>query len=481
MHRLAVRLGMPALSVLLTLGSVSGVPVSAQAAPAGASDVNLDRPARGDQAVRLLGSDLDDAAASNDMSTAELTELLTTDPSAWIDTSGAVFFVDGTAAAPADDPVAAEAPLDQTFLLHSKPGSTKTIYLDFNGGTASGTGWHAGYPTTPTTQPAWDPSGNGAAFSDAELASIQTIWQYVAEDYAPFDVDVTTADPGPAGIHRSSVLDLSYGSRVLITPSVGAQEAICPGGCGGVAYIDVFDTINGGGAGAAGDGYGFRQPAWVFPQRLGNSPKNIAEAAAHEVGHNFGLRHDANATQSYDRGHGAWAPIMGVGYDRPISQWSKGDYLGATNQEDDVAIIRAVAGSRVDEAPASFVAAPTLPNGTAYVTDRTDVDTFVLGDCAGAVTVTASPLPSQANLDIELTVLDGRGQVVATADPASAQTSLTTASGMGASLSLSLERGIYFVSVDGAGNGAWSVGYDDYGSLGAYTLASSGCDASALP
>ena len=169
---------------------------------------------------------------------------------------------------------------------------------------------------------------------------------------------------------------------------------------------------------------------------------------------------------------------MGVGYDRPISQWSKGDYLGATNREDDVAIIRAVAGSRVDEAPASFVAAPPLPTGTAYVTHRTDVDTFVLGDCAGTVTVTANPLPSQANLDIELTVLDGRGQVVATADPASAQTSLTTASGMGASLSPPSPRGIYFVSVDGIGNGAVEHGVRRLRLARCLHAGASGCDAS---
>src|SRR6478672_6886606 len=273
MRRPASRPGMPTLSVMsivLTLGSLAVVPSSAQAAPAptasiaatgvegtdgstarptlrragaadarAAADVELSRPRRGERAVRALGDQLDEAAAQNDLSEPELTELLTTDTTAWVDRDGFVFFKDEPAVAPAEDPVAAEAPLDQTFLLHSKPGSTKTIYLDFDGGTASGTAWHANYAGTPTTQPAWDPSGNGAAFTDAELTSIQTVWQSVAEDYAPFDVDVTTADPGTAGIFRTSTADTTYGSHVLVTPSDAVHNAVC-GSCGGVAYLDVF-------------------------------------------------------------------------------------------------------------------------------------------------------------------------------------------------------------------------------------------------
>ena len=470
-----------ALSVVLALGTLagtaSGVPGRSAATGSAADGAELPRPARGADAVRLLGDGLDEAAARNDMTAAELSDLLTTDTSAWVDANGAVFFEEATAPAPADDPVSAQAPLSETFELHSNPGSARTIFLDFDGGTVSGTAWHSKAPALPTTQPAWDTGGDAAVFDDAERTAIQTIWRAVAEDYAPFDVDVTTADPGPGGIRRSGALDLTYGARVLVTASTAVHDALCSGGCGGVAYLGVFDQVTS----AGGDGYGYYQPAWVFPHKLGNSPKNIAEAASHEVGHNFGLSHDGNATQGYDSGHGAWAPIMGNGYGRPISQWSKGDYTGATQQEDDVAVIRSVAGSRPDEAPATVLAAPTVPAGTAYVGSRTDVDTYLLGTCSGAVSVAAAPLASFADLDLRLTILDGLGQVVATDDPASSQTTSSTAAGMGASLTRILASGTYYASVDGVGNGPWSTGYDDYGSLGSYTLAATGCTGVAGP
>ena len=85
------------------------------------------------------------------------------------------------------------------------------------------------------------------------------------------------------------------------------------------------------------------QPAWVFPQSLSNNPKNIAEAVSHEVGHNFSLQHDGVTSTSFQSvancatvtayycGHAMWAPIMGVGYYKPVVQWSKGEYAGANH------------------------------------------------------------------------------------------------------------------------------------------------------
>ena len=56
----------------------------------------------------------------------------------------------------------------------------------------------------------------GSTFSDAELERIQYIWERVAEDYLPFEVDVTTADPGVNALRNSGGGDTAWGIRVVI-------------------------------------------------------------------------------------------------------------------------------------------------------------------------------------------------------------------------------------------------------------------------
>jgi hypothetical protein len=159
---------------------------------------------------------------------------------------------------------------------------------------------------------------------------------------------------------------------------------------------------------------------------------------------------------------------MGASYDRPITQWSKGDYSGANNQQDDLAVIAA------NGAPLRADESTTLPTGTAYITTRTDTDTFDLGTCSGPLTVTADPAPTSPDLDIRLSLLDSSGTEVAGDDPVSFAVSSDVASGMGASVSTSVPAGTYRARVDGVGNGTPVTGYDDYASIGAYTIAVSG-------
>ena len=70
----------------------------------------------------------------------------------------------------------------------SRAGAKKLAYLDFDGHlTSSGTLWNRSVDTPP-----FDRDGNLAGFSETELREIVAIWRAVAEDFAPFDIDITT-------------------------------------------------------------------------------------------------------------------------------------------------------------------------------------------------------------------------------------------------------------------------------------------------
>src|SRR5690606_12150521 len=91
----------------------------------------------------------------------------------WHEPSEAELFV----AATSEPQAAAPFALGDTFKLHSLPGATKTIYLDFDGHTTSGTSWNGAYNGgADFTTPAYSFEGD-ASFSNAELERIQRIWQ----------------------------------------------------------------------------------------------------------------------------------------------------------------------------------------------------------------------------------------------------------------------------------------------------------------
>jgi hypothetical protein len=448
------------LTLVGTVEATSARPADDGAVAAG--DDLLNRPAYGRQALRRLGSDLAEAARVNDLATQDLRSILRTDRTAWLDEDGRMYYVEpdaGAEAAPGDHPAAAaHAPVADPFALHSKPDSHRVIYLDFTGHVVTGTAWNDTVGQDPWNVTAYDTDGDPSTFSEAEQAVVSEVWARVADDYAGQDVDVTTEEPSPDEITRDGQADTDYGTRLLIDPTTDYQGQC---GCGGVAYVGVFDDAS---------NHAYYQPALAFTEGVGTGAKNLAEVASHEVGHNLGLNHDGTSETGYYPGHGDWAPIMGVGYDRPITQWSSGEYADANNTEDDLAVMADHgAALRADDHGNDPASATPLALGaatTGIVADRTDVDVFSVDVADGTLSITADPAAVEPDLDIKLELLDSAGQVVATADPPSNE-----AGGMSASLSESVTAGTYLVRVDGTGFGdPLDTGYSDYASLGGFTV-----------
>jgi hypothetical protein len=436
--------------------------------------------------VAALGDRLPAVAAANRMSVTRLREILASDATAWLGEDGQLFYVEqaeSVAQADATPGVAtATYPASQTFALHSLPGSNHTIFLDFDGATVSGTWWNSSNNANP--MPSRFYTGftldSDPGFNATELAYIQQVWRIVAEKYAPFDVDVTTQDPGPDGYNRSSSADPTYGDHVLITDDAGAVNSACGGNCSGIALVGSFNST--------WDSTGYLEPAWVFSSKTWGSPVLTAHTAAHEVGHTFGLHHDGNASTSYYEGQGNWFPLMGSSA-RAVGQFSKGEYAGANNTEDDLAIIAASgAPYRADDHANTISAAEPLAGGSAVdgvIGTRSDQDVFAVDHpCASNLTVRATGIGAGAGLDISVSVLRADGSRVGYADPASGQTSAwpATPTGMDASLTVAAPSGTYYVRVDGVDKGdPATTGYSDYASIGEYVLGVSACDGTMPP
>ena len=363
----------------------------------------------------------------------------------------------------------------EVFALHSNPGASNVIFLDFDGHEISGSAWNESVKTYYAAP--FDKDGSPSTYSQAEINDIAAIWHRVAEDFAAFDVDVTTEQP--------ATFD-SFTGRILITRDKDMKGKAMPRkGFAGLAYLGVWGKPD----------YTQYQPALVYYNNLSNgSAKYIAEAASHQMGHQLGLSHDGTSKKSAYEGKGGgynrWAPIMGMAYDKHVTQWSNGDYPEANNPQDDVKVLSSMLGLRADDHGNNRSTASHLyidssgtvaasnpesdpdnlkPENKGVISTRGDVDMFELDSGTGQIKLTVTPAwlaytdksARGANLNIHLALLNASGQLVKVADP-SDETSAT--------IQYSAKPGTYFLSVKGVGSGDKNATFSDYGSLGQYFI-----------
>jgi len=321
-------------------------------------------------------------------------------------------------------------------ILESLPGAVATVYLDFDGEVVRGTRWAGGNTIN-------------AAPTGYSNAKITAIWRIIAEDFKPFNINITTnrALFDAAPIRRRMMC--------IFTPTTTAAP-----GSGGVAYLYSF-------------GDNSDDPCWAY----NSGTRSAGETGSHEVGHTLGLRHDGAPGTAYYTGHGQWAPIMGFSGNRPIGHWSKGEYDNANQNEDDLAIITDSYngfGYRTDDYGNTLAQASELvvdSNGvvnpdqnTGIISTRQDKDMFSFVTSGGDVNFNFEPDPNYPNLNIQARILNGSGDEVAISNPFR---------DLSASITTTLAGGTYFIEIDGVGEGNLSNGYSDYASLGFYSIAGS--------
>lgn len=445
--------------ILLAVSAFAGP--AAPPLPAGfPAGIELPAKTHGESAITALGNRLPEIAAFYRKSPNELRDLFRSDHSLWADPQGRLFYVCDQK--PDESPVTGQSvdtvgvapfPPEMAFRLHSRPGASKVIYLDFDGHDASTTIWGTDAIARP-----FDIDGIPGNFSATERDRIIYIWQRVAADYAMYEIDVTTEDPGLEALRKTSTGDANFGIRV----GIGGSSADWYGSAGGVAYVGSFDDNT-------------DLPCWVFPKSLGpDNEKYIAEAISHEVGHTLGLSHDGRSSpvEGYYQGQGNWAPIMGVGYYKPIVQWSKGEYANANQTQDDLTVMLSYgAAYRADDHGNNITAATSLQgvqiNTRGTIETAADIDFFSFTTGDGPITITVNRAPRDSNLRIQTALYDSSGtllQVTNSADTSSGTQPVT--------LKATLPAGTYAFSVEGIGNGdPVTTGYSDYASLGEFLVA----------
>jgi hypothetical protein len=328
--------------------------------------------------------------------------------------------------------------------LNSRPGAKATIFLDFNGHQATDV-WGS-YTAGPV-----DLNGNTSEIGPGERMFIRNVWRIIAEDFSPFNINVSTNYSGP-------IAD-KVAIRAVITSSapsiIGEQSgllgiAILNGfSKGGVSdstfftFVGEHTALNFGG-GESGD--------------LVGMPVEVADTTSHEGGHAFGLEHFENISTA----------IMEFSSSKmERATWHKGMTRNEQGSppphlQDDIAVLangQNGFGLRADDFGNTIGAARVLTAaGRTYaargvIRTTSDRDFFRFRATAGGPTVITANVDEYINdLNITLRVFNRAGALVATANPANS---------FDGSVSLNLAPADYYVQVTSNGVA---------GSVGQYSL-----------
>lgn len=267
----------------------------------------------------------------------------------------------------------------------------------------------------------------------------------MAEDYAPFRLNVTTVEPP------------SFANGVALRVAIGGDGMWSGGRYGGVAYVDSFTNY-------------LPNTVYVFSKNLGaGNARYVADASSHESGHAFGLYHQSRyrgvtKIEEYYKGPGdGRAPLMGSSFTARRSLWWLGtSSVSHRHIQDDMAHIARRTngfGYRSDDHGNSLWQASDLSisgstaTGAGVIEQTTDVDYFVFTTGTGRIYFTVSVAPEVNNLDATLKLLNNQGRVIAAADPSSSFNATITAN--------ITRAGEYYLVVGSHGL---------YGDVGQYTL-----------
>jgi hypothetical protein len=335
--------------------------------------------------------------------------------------------------------------------LNSYPSAIATIFLDFDGHYVQNGLWNNGNPI------------NCAASGLTDL-QITEAFNRVAEDYRPFDLNITT----DSTVFLAAPIEKRV--RIIITTTSSWYAA----GYSGVAYSGSFS-------------WGDDTPAFVFSDRLGPAnTKKVSETISHESGHTVSLAHQSkygascNLMETYSTGYGTgetgWAPIMGNSQatNKNFSNWNNGptpDGCGFVEDNLYTIVTYNGFGYRTDDYTetlngSTFAMPSNSFNVNGIITTDTDKDAFKFTLAANSnFHVVAAPYSvgagaAGANLDIAFELYNASATLIRTYNP------LTTLS---VTVDTILNAGTYYIKILGTGNS--NIG--SYGSLGSYAITGS--------